>query len=179
MDNRSREKLIELIQKNVKLFNMSIIERKDKPFILQEDFHISTPIQNNLFSWNLQFTISFTENRLIHLMMFLHPIIINTQNRLSFIRFANAANMWLGSALGKFWVNDDNDFCYEMYLPEFFLEHLGELERQLFDNPFSHFQDCLTPLLMLKQGRWNVEKAIAYIDELREEGVVDNDKYDL
>ena len=61
MNNLSREKLIGLIQKNVKLFNMSMIERKDKPFILHEDFHISTPIQNNLFSWTYQFLASRIE----------------------------------------------------------------------------------------------------------------------
>ena len=25
--------------------------------------------------------------------------------------------------MGRFWVNDDNDYCYECYLPKFLLEY--------------------------------------------------------
>ena len=76
-------------------------------------------------------------------------------------------------------VNNDNDFCYECYLPELLINHLDELEQQLFDLPFSHFRDCLTPLMQLKDGKWTIEKAIQYLDELRTEGYVDNSSYGL
>ena len=54
---------------------------------------------------------------------------------------------------------------------------MDELEQQLFDLPFSHFRDCLTPLMQLKDGKWTIEKAIQYLDELRTEGYVDNSSY--
>lgn len=179
MDDISRKKLGSLIKKNAKLFNMQLINRKEKPFVVSDDYHLSTAIENDLFSWELQMTIRVTKKGLIHLMMFVHPIVVNDNNRLWFIEFANAANLWLGSAVGKFWVNNENDYCYDCYLPEFFVDKPKELEQQLFDKPFSHFKDCLTPLMQLKDGKWTVQKAIEYLDELREEGYVDNSEYGL
>ena len=174
-----RKQLDELIKKNVRLFNLQMKKKRDEPFLLCEEYHLSTGIENELFSWELQQTIGITENGKIHMMMFMHPIIVNDNNRREFIEFANAANMWLGASLGRFWVNYDNDFCYECYLPEFLINHLDELEQQLFDLPFSHFRDCLTPLMQLKDGKWTIEKAIQYLDELRTEGYVDNSSYGL
>lgn len=81
--------------------------------------------------------------------------------------------------MGRFWVNEDNDFCYECYLPEFLLEYEKELENQLFDKPFSDFGDCLSPLMKMKEGEWNAEYAIKYLTELREKGYVDNQEYNL
>ena len=179
MDDLSRKTLERLIKKNVRLFNLKLKKRKENPFLLSEDYHISTWIENELFSWELQQTIEITNNSKIHMMMFMHPIIINDDNRKEFIEFANTANIWLGASLGKFWVNNDNDFCYECNLPEFLIGHLDDLEQQLFDLPFSHFSDCLTPLMQLKDGNWTVEKAIRYLDELRTEGFVDNSEYGL
>lgn len=85
----------------------------------------------------------------------------------------------MASAMGRFWVNDDNDFCYECYLPEFLLEYEKELENQLFDKPFAHFRDCLSPLMKMKDGEWNAEYAIKYLTELRENGYIDNQEYNL
>lgn len=178
MDDISRKKLETLIKKNARLFNLKLVRNKEDPFVIWEDYHLSTVIENELFSWELQMTIGVTEG-LIHMMMFMHPIIVEDDTRLGFIEFANAANLWLGSALGTFWVNNDNDYCYECYLPELFVDNLPELEQQLFDKPFSHFKDCLTPLLQLKDGKWTVQKSIKYLDELREEGYVDNSEYGL
>lgn len=174
-----RKQLDELIKKNVRLFNLQMKKKRDEPFLLCEEYHLLTGIENELFSWELQQTIGITENGKIHMMMFMHPIIVNDNNRREFIEFANAANMWLGASLGRFWVNNDNDFCYECYLPELLINHLDELEQQLFDLPFSHFRDCLTPLMQLKDGKWTIEKAIQYLDELRTEGYVDNSSYGL
>ena len=179
MKDVSRKNLEGLIKKNARLFNLQLKKRKDNPFLLCEQYHLSTIIENEIFSWELQQTIGITENGMIHMMMFMDPIIVNHDNRLSFIEFANAANQWMGSSLGKFWVNQDNDFCYECYLPEMFIDYPDKLEQQIFDNPFSHFRDCLTPLLQLKEGKWSVDKAIQYIDKLRTEGFIDNSEYDL
>lgn len=179
MDDVSRKKLEALIKKNARLFNLQLKKRKDNPFLLNEDYHLAARIENELFSWELQQTIGIQEKGPVHMMMFMHPIVVSDNNRLEFIEFANAANLWLGSSLGRFWVNCDNDFCYECYLPELFIDHPDELEQQLFDKPFSHFSDCLTSLMQLKDGKWPVQKAIQYIDELRTEGYVDNSEYGL
>lgn len=179
MNDISRKTLESLIKKNARLFNLELVSKKANPFVIREDYHLSTTVENELFSWGLQMTIGITPKGFIHMMMFMHPIIVEDDTRLNFIEFANAANLWLGSALGKFWVNRDNDFCYELYLPELFLDDLTELEQQLFDKPFSHFKDCLTPLMQLKDGKWNVQKAIEYLDELREAGYIDNSEYGL
>lgn len=174
-----RKQLDELIKKNVRLFNLQMKKKRDEPFLLSEEYHLSTGIENELFSWELQQTIGITENGKIHMMMFMHPIIVDDNNRREFIEFANAANLWLGSSLGRFWINQDNDFCYECHLPEFMIDHLDELEQQLFDKPFSHFRDILTPLIQLKDRKWTADKAIKYINELRTEGFIDNLEYGL
>lgn len=179
MNDVSKKNLEGLIKKNVRLFNLQMKRKRDNPFLVCEDYHLSTRIENELFVWELQQTIGITESGKIHMMMFMHPIVVSDNNREEFIEFANAANFWLGSSLGRFWINKDNDFCYECYLPELLIGYIDELEQQLFDKPFSHFKDCLTPLLQLKEGKWNAGKAIQYIDELRTNGVVDNSEYGL
>ena len=181
MDSKSRQQLDALVKKNVRLFNMQLLTKRENPFLLRNDevYHLITLIENELFSWELQQTIGITDDNKIHMMMFMHPIIIKDDNCGEFIEFANAANIWLGSSLGRFWVNNDNDFCYECYLPELLIDHLDELEQQLFDKPFSHFRDCLTPLLQLKEKKWNADKAILYLDQLRNEGFIDNAEYGL
>lgn len=174
-----RTKLDGLIRKNAKLFSMKLTRKMENPFVLQEDYHLSTPVVNELFSWGLQMTVSIAGKNRVHLMMFLDPIVVDDTTRSAFIQFANAANMRLGAALGKFCVNEDNDFYYECYLPGFFVDNLRELEQQLFDIPFSHFQTCLTPLMQLKDGKWDADIAISYYDELWDAGVIDNSKYGL
>ena len=124
-------------------------------------------------------TIGITEKGFIYMMMFMHPIIVEDDICLNFNEFANAANLWLGSALGRFWVNNDNDYCYELYLPELFMDNLTELEQQLFDKPFSHFKDSLSALLQLKERKWTATKAIQYLYELKEKGYADNSEYGL
>ena len=142
---KSAEKLRKILMKNARLFQMTIEDKKDGYF-MKEDFHLFTLIENEIFSWELQITIDYAAKGRIHSMMFLHPVIVTTTTKSAYIEFANAPNLYLASAMGRFWVNDDNDYCYECYLPEFLLEYESELESQLFDTPFAHFRDCLSPL---------------------------------
>ena len=97
MNEIVEQKLEALIKKNVRLFNLKLKRKKDDPFILSEEYHLTTRIENELFSWELQFTIGITETDKIHMMMFLDPIIIDNYNRGDFINFANSENLWLGS----------------------------------------------------------------------------------
>ena len=178
MKSIEKEKLRKILMKNARLFQMTIKDKKDGCF-MKEDFHLFTLIENEIFSWELQITIDCATEGRIHSMMFLHPVVITTTTKSTYIEFANVANLYLASAMGRFWVNDDNDFCYECYLPEFLLEYEKELENQLFDEPFAHFRDCLSPLMKMKDGEWNAEYAIKYLTELRKNGYVDNQEYNL
>lgn len=178
MKSVDKEKLRKLLVKNARLFQLAIKDKKDGYF-MKEDFHLFTLIENEIFSWELQIAIDTATEGLIHSMMFLHPVIITTETKSAYIEFANAANLYLGSCMGRFWVNDKCDYCYECYLPEFLLEYEKELEVQLFDKPFAHFRDSLSPLMQMKDGEWQAETAIKYLEELREEGFVDNRKYNL
>lgn len=85
------KKLEKLIYKNARLFNMTLASKKVNPFIIREDYHLSTVVENDLFSWELQMTIGITTNGLIHMMMFMHPVIVEDNTCANFIEFANAA----------------------------------------------------------------------------------------
>ena len=49
----------------------------------------------------------------------------------------------------------------------------------MFEWPLGQFRDIHIPLMMLLQGKWGAETAIRFIKELRENGFVENEKYDL
>lgn len=150
MNRIEKEKLKKILVKNAKLFQMALEDKREH--CIKEDFHLFTGIKNELFRWDLQISIDCATEGRIHLMMFLHPIVVTTKTKLAYIEFANEANLYLASAMGRFWVNDDNDYCYECFLPEFLLEYEQELENQLFYKPFAHFIDCFTPLMKMKDG---------------------------
>lgn len=176
---KSKEKLRRILEKNARLFGLKLIDKKVDRYFMKEDFHIFTLIENEIFRWELQITIDVAKVGLIHSMIFLHPIVITEQTKPAYIEFANEANMFLVSEMGRFWVNDDNDYCYECYIPNFLLEYEKELETQLFDKPFAHFRDCLTPLMMMREGEWGSAKSIEYLGKLRRDGYVDNIEYGL
>ena len=75
---------------------------------MKEDFHLFTLIENEIFSWKSQITIDCATEGRIHLMMFLHPVVITTKTKLAYIEFANEANLYLASAVGRFWVRKMN-----------------------------------------------------------------------
>ena len=125
MKSVEKEKLRKLLIKNARLFQLIIKGKKDGYF-MKEDFHLFTLIENEIFSWELQIVIDTATEGRIHLMMFLHPVVITTETKSAYIEFANAANLYLASAMGRFCVNDDNDYCSECYLPEFLLERVGK-----------------------------------------------------
>ena len=49
----------------------------------------------------------------------------------------------------------------------------------MFEWPLGQFRDIHIPLMMLLQGKWGTEKAILFLKELRENGFVENKKYNL
>lgn len=179
LDKLQIEKLRNVLRKNASLFQLKMLDKKKDLYLMKEDFHFFTLIENEVVSWELQIAIDTEVQGLIHSMVFLHPVIITEETKTNYIQFSNVANFYLGSAMGRFWVNEDNDYCYEAYLPELLLDYEKELERQLFDVPFAHFRDCLTPLIQMKDGAWGSDKAIDYLNRLRNDGYIDNEEYGL
>ena len=151
--------------------------------ILREEWHLflemHSPIVSSLL---LQMTI-YVEDKAVRMLFFPSPAIIDNRNMNQFILLSNVANryLYIGSALGRFWVDVENrDFAYELILREELIEHhASEIEKQLFDVPYSHFKDLHIPLLMLEENVWDADMAIRYLTELREKGYVDNSVYGL
>lgn len=85
--NKTGIKLQKVIDKNAKLLNMKLLKRKDYPFDLSEaeDYQLTTVLSNELFSWELQMTIGITKEGLIHMMLFMHPVII--KEKIGFLLF--------------------------------------------------------------------------------------------
>lgn len=77
MNRLEKEKLRKIVVKNSKLFQMTIKDRKE--YCMKEDLHLFTFIENELFSWELQIAIDCATEGRIHLMMFLHPVVITTK----------------------------------------------------------------------------------------------------
>ena len=82
---------------------------------------------------------------------------------------------------GRFWVDTEYfDFAYEERFEEEMLQLSGMnvLERHMFEWPldssgYSH------SAYDASAGKWGAETAIRFIKELRENGFVENEKYDL
>lgn len=45
MDDISRKKLETLIKKNARLFNLKLVRKKEDPFVIWEDYHLSAVIE--------------------------------------------------------------------------------------------------------------------------------------
>lgn len=151
--------------------------------ILREDWHLFLEMHSPIVSpLSLQMTI-YIEGEAVRMLFFPSPAIIDSRNTNQFIQLSNAANryLYMGSALGRFWVDVENcDFAYELILMEELIEHhASEIEKQLFDTPYSNFKDLHIPLVMLAGNVWKADMAISYLTELREKGYVDNSVYGL
>lgn len=118
-------------------------------------------------------------------LLFPDPCILSEKTVEAALTLANEANreLYRGTALGRFWVDDDPehlDFAYDLYLKEEMLEACPEeVAKQLFDVPFAHFNDLHVPLTMLAAGTWDSATALRYFRQLREDGFVDNEEYGL
>ena len=77
--------------KNARLFQMTIKDKKDG-YCMKEDFHLFTLIENEIFSWQLQITIDCAIEERIHLMMFLHPVVITMTTKSAYIEWHGYIN---------------------------------------------------------------------------------------
>ena len=100
MKSVQKEKLRKILMKNARLFQMTIKDKKDG-YLMKEDFHLFTRIENEIFSWELQIAIDTAIEGRIHSMMFLHPVVITTTTKSAYIEFANEANLYLASAIDR------------------------------------------------------------------------------
>lgn len=143
-------------------------------YLLENENNLVPPLE-------IQGTMEVLKNDQIRLLWFIHPIMINEWNMENCILFANEVNRELGNG-GRFWVDTEYfDFAYEERFEEEMLQLSGMnvLERHMFEWPLGQFRDIHIPLMMLLQGKWGAETAIRFIKELRENGFVENEKYDL
>lgn len=186
MKNESKILLDKIISQKAKEFGFEMIKPEragNVVSILREDWHlfmeICSPIAPPL---QLQMAV-YADGAGARMLIFPSPVIIKKENIDSFIHLSNVANhhLYRGAALGRFWVDREHlDFAYEVILKEDLLERCtGEIENQLFDVPYAHFQDLHIPLVMLAGNAWKADTAIRYLEELRENGYVDNEKYGL
>lgn len=159
--------------------------QKEGPVVslVKEDWHLFIEFSNPLLPpLKLQSAITI-EKDAVRLLCFPSPVIITDKTMNEFIRFCNEANreLYAGMAWGRFWCDEEHyDFAYEVILPEKVIENdAQEAVRQLFDIPSAHYQDLHAPLIMLARNRWESDMAIRYLQELRENGYVDNADYDL
>lgn len=184
--------------KNIHLLNQIIIGKANefgceimKPehsgtvisFLRKEDWHLFIEMHSPLVPClSLQMSVCIEEKK-VRILLFPSPIIIDSGNVCQFVRLSNVANQYLyrGNALGRFWVDEESfDLAYELILEEHLIEHYTEESgKQLFDIPLTHFTDCHIPLMMLAKNTWKADVAIEYLKELRENGYVDNQRYNL
>ena len=182
MKKESMEVLRRIVKREQEFFGIRVIKKDNTSKVRQmypEAWHMFYLLENenNLVPpLEIQGTMEVLKNDQIRLLWFLHPIMIDEWNMESCILFANEVNRELGSG-GRFWVDTEYfDFAYEERFEE---EMLQLIERHMFEWPLGQFRDIHIPLMMLLQGKWGAEKAIQFLKELRENGFVENKKYNL
>ncbi len=147
--------------------------------IFSEEWHLFGWLNHQLVpTLEIQCSISM-DGDFVRTVWFPHPVLITPEAKTDFILFANEANIELHSG-GRFWCNEDMDFAYEIVLSVEIIEKCEEeTARLLFDIPLAHFRDLHIPFMMLASNVWQADTAISYLKELRENGCVDNQKYNL
>ncbi len=186
MKNENKILLDKIISRKAKAFGLEMIKPEragNVVSIMREDWHLFMEMRS-LVAPPLQLQMAvYAKGAEVRMLIFPSPVIIKRENIGSFIYLSNVANhhLYRGAALGRFWVDRERlDFAYEVILKEDLLERCAdEVENQLFDVPYAHFQDLHIPLVMLAGNVWEADTAIRYLEELRENGYVDNEKYGL
>lgn len=187
MKKESMEVVGRIVKRERELFGIRVIKKDNTSKVRQmypEAWHMFYLLENenNLVPpLEIQGTMEVLKNDQIRLLWFIHPIMINEWNMENCILFANEVNRELGNG-GRFWVDKEYfDFAYEERFEEEMLQLSGMnvLEQHMFEWPLGQFRDIHIPLMMLLQGKWGAETAIRFIKELRENGFVENEKYDL
>ena len=168
-------------------FRKNIVPTYDHEKIIpmyKENHHFFIHLLNEVNALDLQMSITL-EERVVRMLMFPSPRVVQGGNIDEIIGLANTANQYLvrGLALGRFWVDTDSlDLAYEVLLPYEILDGDGKgklIEEQLFENPINHYRDLLNPLIMLRDNQWDEQIATTYLIELREKGYISNEDYGI
>lgn len=156
-------------------FELHLSENQENVIsFVRDDYHIFLKMEYI----SLQISIRI-EEKSVFCLIFLDPILVNSQNRGEFINFINHIN-WLTLGFGHFYVDTNNDIAYAIRIPEYLIQnHIDEVGKQLFEFPINFFTDMQIPLSKIATADWNVELAIKYIDEIYNKGYVCNGDYGL
>lgn len=187
MQNKILNQLNTLVKKCERKYGYRSYEFKTSKVIklYEEDYHLLLTIEDDStgFSLELQMSILVEESG-INAVLFPSPRVVTSHNKERFFKFINSANRYLHRSwsLGRFYIDDEFlDLAYEIALP---LEVVNKcsaetLEEQIFLIPLLHYQDMLSSITMLKEERWESELAIRYLEELRNNGYIDNEEYGI
>lgn len=169
------DKLVRNICKNNDRFTLIEFENKENVISFNRcNYNIA--IELDYISLQLALKI---ENDTLSCLVFPNPIIVNDKNREEFIKFINHLN-WLTLALGHFYVDTYNDIAYAIKIPSYIIRNNFEkIEEELFRIPINYYIDSQIPLMKLSMGEWSSDVAIKFIDELYNNGYVDNDDYGI
>lgn len=187
MKKESMEVLRRIVKREQEFLGIRVIKKENTSKVRQmypEAWHMFYLLENenNLVPpLEIQGTMEVLKNDQIRLLWFIHPVMITKCNMENCILLANEVNRELGNG-GRFWVDTEYfDFAYEERFEEEMLQLSGMnvLERHMFEWPLGQFRDIHIPLMMLLQGKWGTETAIQFLKELRENGFVENKKYNL
>jgi len=127
---------------------------------------------------SLQMSIRI-EEKSVFCLIFLDPILVNSQNKCDFINFINHIN-WLTLGFGHFYVDTNNDIAYAIRIPEYLIQNCtDDVGKELFEIPINFYTDMQIPLSKIASGDWNSEIAIKFMDEMYDKGYVCNDDYEL
>lgn len=180
--------LSKIISKKIKEFGIEELphsydgESRIIPFAPLGAHHFFLDCPNQFVdTMHLQAEMSF-DDQAVRAIWFISPPIIKEKALPAFLAFANEANRYLfrGRSIGRFWIDSKAmDYAFELLAPASVSSNLEVMGQQLFDVPISHFLDAQIPLMKLAAEEWDSSKAIQFLQELRENGYVDNSSYGL
>lgn len=106
------------------------------------------------------------------------PRVMTRETCAAFVEFANALNV-ARVRTGLFAVDvEDLDIYYQAFLPSSLLRaDLEEARELLLETGVRYFETMSVPIWGLKND-WPVEKAVRYMNEILDEGIVHDDDYD-
>lgn len=107
------------------------------------------------------------------------PKVMTRETCAAFVEFANALNVARVRA-GLFAVDVKNlDIYYQAFIPSTFLHADRETARELLlEVGVRYFETLSVPIWGLAKNGWTAAKAIRYMDEILDEGFVQDDDYD-
>lgn len=183
MDSNNLIAIEKLLMKNARKHGMTSmrLEKNDNIVPLyygKENFHLFYTIKSEQIVnvLNLQFQVELEENG-IRTLVFVDPIVLRPSKIGDASKIANAVNARL-KGLGRFTVHETGDFLFDVYFPIEMIYCTPEIiEDTIFTECISFFRNLHIPLFLYAEGFWDIDIAVEFIEELFDNGFVDNFKY--